>query len=570
MSGREVEGPLLSTVFSVPFRHVEIESRLRVLYHGAVNEISEASHLVAPREEPATLAAVDLGSNSFRMVIARVVGDGLQLVDRLREGVRLAAHLDEEQHISPEGRARALACLRKFGQRLRDLPDTSVRAVGTNTLRKAKDRERFLRDAEHALGHPIEVVSGQEEARLIFLGVAHSLGGGESARRLVIDIGGGSTEMVIGDGFDPVRAESLYMGCVGYTLTHFPKGKITAKRLDRAQTAASLELRAHDADFRRLGWEQAVGASGTILAITDILRQQGWSEQGVTAEGLGHLRQALLAAGHVDALDLEGLGRERARVLPGGFAILAAAFERLSIGRLIASPGAMREGLLYDLLGRLRHEDARDRTIQRFVEQYRVDVAQAARVEATALEFLEQAADAWSLDRAENRAFLSWASRLHEIGLAIAHGGFHKHGMYLLEHSDMSGFSFQNQRLLALLVRGQRRKLRVELFEDALPEARARQALRLCVLLRLACLLNRPRSDRRLPELRLRAKKTKLILSFPAGWLDEHPLTRADLEREVKYLKAAGLRLRVRTYDSEPFDSEIADSDEKPRIEEAS
>ena len=511
-------------------------------------------------DNPQTLAAVDLGSNSFRMVIARVVGDSLQLVDRLREGVRLAGHLDEHQHLTAAGRRRALDCLRRFGQRLRDLPSSSVRAVGTNTLRKARDRDRFLQDAEHALGHSIEIISGQEEARLIFLGAAHSLAGAETSRRLVIDIGGGSTELVVGDGFEPKRAESLYMGCVGYTLAHFPGGKITAKRLRKAQTAASLELRAHDAEFRRLGWDQAVGASGTARAIADILRQEGWSEVGITGAGLDRMRQALLSAGHVDALDLRGLGRDRAKVLPGGFAILATAFDRLGIESMRVSPGALREGVLYDLLGRMRHEDARDRTIQRLVEQYRVDTEQAVRVEATALDGLEQVADAWKLDRETCRAYLSWAARLHEIGLAIAHGGFHKHGMYIVEHSDMPGFSFQNQRIVALLVRGQRRKLDPALFTEAMAPGRAKTVLRLCVLLRLACLLNRPRSSRQLSELRLRAKGKRLRITVPDGWLDEHPLTGADLRREVKYLKAVKIRLQVKT--AEPVGTDDGPSEE--------
>ncbi|MCG8462607.1 MAG: Ppx/GppA family phosphatase, partial [Holophagales bacterium] len=392
------------------------------------------------------------------MVIARKVGEGIQLVDRLREGVRLAAYLDLDRRITVAGQERALACLRKFGQRIRDFPRGNVRAVGTNTLRKARNRDQFLKEAQKALGHPIDVVSGREEARLIFLGAAHSLAGNPS-KRLVLDIGGGSTEVVLGQGLEPRMVESLYMGCVSYTLAHFSGGKISARRMRKAETAARLELRSMKAPYRKAGWELAVGASGTVNAVAEILRLQGWSERGITPEGLERLRQELLLQGHVDDLSLAGLRRERARVLPGGLAILTAVFDSLKIDRMLVSPGAMREGVLYDLLGRLRHEDTRDHTIQLHVDQFNVDEEQASRVEQTALLLLAQAEKRWKLDPERSRAFLRWAARLHEIGLAVAHGGCHKHGAYLLQHSDLPGFSFQDQRILALLVRGQRRKL---------------------------------------------------------------------------------------------------------------
>ncbi|MEM9597272.1 MAG: exopolyphosphatase [Acidobacteriota bacterium] len=499
---------------------------------------------------PHMLAAVDLGSNSFRMVIARVVGDELQLVDRLREGVRLAAYLNRRQKLSVEGQHRALECLRKFGQRLREFPPGSVRAVGTNTLRKARNTPGMLQEAHRALGHPIEIVSGREEARLIFLGVCHSLAGGpEPERRLVVDIGGGSTECIVGKGFEPKRIESLYMGCVSYTLAHFPKGRIRAKYMRAAETAARLELRSPKADFKRLGWDRCVGASGTIQAVVEILRQNGWSDQGITPDGLARLRQTLLEHDHVDEIDLAGLRRDRARVLPGGVAILSAIFDSLRIERMLVASGAMREGVLYDLLGRLRHEDTRDRTIQRFVEQFRVDVEQAKRVEAIALDCLEQVAGDWKIDRKVGGAFLAWAAGLHEIGLTVAHAAYHKHGAYLVEHSDMPGFSYQNQRMLALLIRGHRRKLPKALFGEVLTERQAKKAMRLCMLLRLACVLTRSRSPRQLPDIRLRARGKSLRVAFPEGWLDQHPLTLADLRQEASYLKPAGLKLRVSILD---------------------
>ena len=490
------------------------------------------------------LAAVDLGSNSFRMVIARRVGDELRPVDRLREGVRLAECLDEHQRLSEVGIRRALGCLRKFGQRVRELPPGAVRVVGTNTLRKARDKAGFLRQAEKALGHPIEVISGQEEARLIYLGASHSMAGAED-QRLVVDIGGGSTECIVGRAFEPLRAESLYMGCVGYTLAHFPGGRISPRRMRRAETAARLELRPVKADFRKLGWQRALGASGTIQAIAGILRLEGWCEQGITLEGLERLRLALLGFEHVDDVALTGLRRERAKVLPGGLAILRAVFDSLRIEQMSVSQGALREGVLYDLLGRIRQEDARDRTIQRFIVQHYVDIEQAGRVERTALVLFEQVAEGWKIEAQQGRSFIRWAAQLHEVGLSIAHGGYHKHSAYLVEQSDMPGFSHPDQRLLALLVRGMRRQIPSHLFAE-LPKRRARFALRLCLLLRLAAVLNRSRSRRAMPEPILKCQKKKMALRFPDGWLEEHPLTRADLAQEAIYLRAAGYRLRVR------------------------
>jgi len=505
----------------------------------------EASGESGPGEETAsgTLAAVDLGSNSFRMVIARVVEQELQLVDRLREGVRLAASLDGEQNLSPEGQERALECLHKFGQRLRDIPPGNVRAVGTNTLRKARNREEFRERAEAALGHEIEVVSGQEEARLIYIGVANSQAGGIE-RRLVADIGGGSTELVIGQGFEPLITESLYMGCVSFTQQYFPDGKIDRQRFKAAQLAARLELRASAREFRETGWESCVGASGTIQAVVEILRGEGWSDFGITRKGLKKLRKALEAAGDVEKVSLKGLRRERARVLPGGVAILRALFKSLGIERMTVSSGAMREGLLYDLLGRIRQEDIRDHTVRRFMDQFRVDAEQAWRVERTAIELLERVAEPWGLDAEVGRSFLQWAARIHEIGLAIAHGGFHKHGAYLVANSDMPGFSFQDQLLLSLLVRAQRRKFPHALFQD-LPAERLDGALKLCVLLRLAIVLNRGRSRRPPPELELDAEGRDIALRLPENWFESHPLTVADLEQEARLLSKADFKLEL-------------------------
>ncbi|CAK0768688.1 Exopolyphosphatase [Gammaproteobacteria bacterium] len=494
-----------------------------------------------------TMAAVDLGSNSFHMIIARVVEGGLHTLDRMREMVRLGGGLDAEGNLDNASRIRAIHCLERFGQRLRGMPPGSVRAVGTNTLRQARNASAFLRQAREALGHPIEIIAGREEARLIYLGVSHSLPDTPN-NRLVIDIGGGSTELIIGESFEPKHRESLVMGCVSYSLRFFSQGILSPSAMRAAETAAAQELQVIRPKYRNIGWQTAIGSSGTINAIQDILRANRWSNDGITLQGLQTLRQALLAAGNLAALNLPGLQPERVPVLPGGVAILLAIFECLDIKQLTVSDGALREGLLYDLLGRLLDEDVRDRTIRALIRRYHVDLPQARRVERTALALLAQGGrgNSYTLPADEHHHMLSWAALLHELGLTIAHSGYHRHGAYVVDNSDMPGFSRPEQQFLAALIRGHRRRLPMELFE-ALPEGRFEAAWRLCVLLRLAVLLHRSRShDTTLPELNIHFKpdKRSLRLSFPEGWMDCNPLTQADLNEEVMYLKAAGIKLR--------------------------
>lgn len=495
-----------------------------------------------PLQDGDVLAAVDLGSNSFHMVIARVVNDELHIVDRHRERVQLAAGLGPGKQLNEEAQERALGCLARFGERLRDVHKRRVRAVGTNTLRKAKNAREFLERAREALGHRIEIIAGAEEARLIYLGVAHGFFDA-SNRRLVIDIGGGSTECIIGEGFEPLRASSLYMGCVAYTREYFADGKIDRERMARAQTAARLELQGIEHEFRQIGWDACVGASGTILAIREILRLNGWSKAGITMAGLRRLRKEMLRAGHASRLTtLPGLPEDRAPVIAGGLAILIATFESLGITTMRASTGALREGLLYDQLGRIRHEDVRHRTVRRYMDRYHVDEAQAERVEATSLHLLEQVAEDWKIPYDRGTRFLTWASRLHEIGQAISYSGYHKHGAYLLAHADLPGFSLEGQRMLAAMVRAHRRKFNKALFAD-LPPSRAFHAARLSILLRVAVLLNRARVGDPMTSVEARAKKKTLSLVLPAGWFDERPLTRLDLERERTLVEGAGFHL---------------------------
>ena len=503
-------------------------------------EISEAA---ASRPVPDILAAVDLGSNSFHMVVARYSHGQLVIIDRLREMVRLASGVEENGRLDKEVAARSLACLERVGQRLRAMHADNVRVVGTNALRLARRKQAFLERAREALGHPIEIISGREEARLIYSGVAHTMPS-EPGRRLVLDIGGGSTELIIGEGLSPLELESLQMGCVSSSECYFRDGKISAKRIARARLAARLELEPVQAAFRSRGWEQTAGSSGTIRAIGDALREMDPQATAITPAGIERLLARLAEAGSVRELKLSSITEERRPVFPGGIAILAEILEGLDIRELRVADGAMRDGLLYDMVGRFTDEDARERTVRAMQRRYHVDLAQAERIEATVLEFLRRTRAAWRLEAPLADLALKWAARLHEIGLDVSHSGYHRHGAYLLENADMPGFPRVEQHLLARRVGGHRRKLTLEGLDELIPPW-DRHAVHLILLLRLAVLLHRGRSPAAFPPIELVAKPRSLELAFPGRWLKDHPLTSADLQQEIDYLKPHGFRLRV-------------------------
>ena len=493
------------------------------------------------------MAAVDLGSNSFHMVVARMHHGQLTIIDRLREMVRLASGLSESGYLDNPSQDRALGSLRRFGQRLRDMQADKVRVVGTNTLRRARNASTFLVAAEEALGHPVEVISGIEEARLIYLGVSHHIEG-SAGRSLVLDIGGGSTELIIGEGFEPRRLESLAIGCVGLSREFFGDGKLSAKRFERARLAVRLELRPVVAGFRRLGWTTAVGSSGTIRAAADIAHELKLLETGITVPALEAIIAQMVKARDISSLELLTLGPERAPVFPGGIAILVEVLSSLGIEGMHISEGALREGLLYDMLGRLQHEDVRERTIRAMQLRYHVDDDQAERVESTALALLTGVEKPWGLGGDKYRPLLAWSARLHEIGLDIAHAKYHQHGGYLLANADLPGFVRREQQLLATLVGFHRRKLD-ELALEALPEDWRKPLFKLIVLLRLAALLNRARSPVELPPLALSGGSNRLTLKLPRVWIANNPLTQADLTQEQTFLEARGFELRIETRD---------------------
>lgn len=488
------------------------------------------------------VAAVDLGSNSFHLIVARLRHGELAVIDRLREPVRLGASLDENKRLTAAIRVQALECLGRFGQRVRHMPKGSVRAVGTNALRQARDAQPFLTAAARALGHPVEIIAGREEARLIYLGVAFGLAG-QDERRLVVDIGGGSTELIVGRGHRPVLRESLHIGCVSASHAWFPGGRIKAKRWREAVVEAELALEPVASQFRKAKWQRAIGASGSIRAVGTAVQGLGWCRRGITRAALRRLGERLLMAGDIESAELPGLAEDRKPVFTGGAAVLTAVFDLLGIEEMEISDHALREGVLYDLVGRIRRQDVRGEAVNAFALSWGVEHEHALRVRATALRLFDQVSGAWRLSRDGDRDLLGWAAQLHEVGLQIAHNQYHKHGAYIIANADLAGFSKTDQLRLAALVRGHRRKFS-ETYFDGLPEERIEPGLKLCMLLRLAVLLHRNRAPLRLPALSLRARDRKIRLALPRRWLERHPLTRADLEHEAGYLRGVfSLRL---------------------------
>jgi len=482
------------------------------------------------------LAAVDMGSNSFRLQVARVEGEQLYMLDGLREPVHLAAGLTPSKHLDTDAQQRALSALARFAERLRDLPKNAVRAVGTNSLRVAKNADDFIHQAEHVLGFPIEVISGLEEARLIYVGVAHGMPQSDE-NLLVMDIGGGSTEFIIGNGLNPIMMESLYMGCVSYSSRYFPDGQITKRQLESAELAARNELQTIISDYQGM-WQKAVGSSGTAKAIAEILESNGYSEGGITREGLEKLRTRLLKDGDVNKLDLQGLRPDRLASLAGGFAIMYAAFSELQIETMQPAISALREGVLYDLWGRFHDNDMREVTVQHFMTRYQVDFKQVERVtrlSATlAKQFLGEGASESSLQ------VLSWVASLHGIGIRVAHSGYHKHTAYILANADMPGFSKKEQArlsMLALAHRGSLKKLQ-GLLNDT-------EDIAIAISLRLAVMFYRNRSDVVLPEMKVDFNGKKCRLDLDPEWLEQNPLTETALMEEVKQWKPLGINLQL-------------------------
>jgi exopolyphosphatase/guanosine-5'-triphosphate,3'-diphosphate pyrophosphatase len=495
-----------------------------------------------PDPQLETYAAIDLGSNSFHMLVARREHGELRVLDRIKEMVRLGGGLDKKGNLEPRVQQRALDCLSRFGQRLRGIPAKNIRAAGTQTFRRSKHADEFLLAAETALECPIDIIAGREEARLIYLGVTQWVAG-EEQKQLVMDIGGGSTELIIGEHFDPVEMESLQFGCVSVTNRFFANGKITGKSLKRAQRAVAAELQEIQSVYRKAGWQTAIGSSGTIRSAASMCEANGWCKKGITSKALEKLKQKVLSFKTISEVEIDGLSERRQPVIIGGLAILLACFKALHIEELVISPFALREGLLHDMLGRLEHRDPRDKAVKALMTRFAVDPAQVERVRRTALEIFDQLSPDQPISH-PHRTLLAWAAELHETGLALSHNSYQQHSAYLVEASDMAGFSHQEQLFLAVLVGFQRRDI-PEDYAARLPK-RLYKPLRITLLcMRLAWIFCRTREDEALRSLRIKLVDTTVHLALPARWMEAHPLTVADLEYEQQALQMTGLDLQI-------------------------
>jgi len=498
-----------------------------------------------PYQIPTSVAAVDLGSNSFHMIICSLKDGKLQTIDRLREMVQLAAGLDSHRNLDQPTQQNALACLERFGQRIKNFPPNSVSIVGTNTLRTAKNAQQFISKAEKALGHPIHVISGIEEARLIYQGVAHSMAGSAN-HRFVMDIGGGSTEYIIGQHSIPHTKESLSMGCITLSQHFFEKGKISRKNFKKATLYAEQHLEPFQNKFHSRNWQEAIGASGSLKAISNILQTSGWSNNGITREGLEQLVVHLLKLNHYEEIQFPTLSLERKPVFIGAVAIVYATFRAFNIEQMTISDGALREALIYDLLGRIYNHDIRSETSRMIAERYHTDRKHSEQIKETTQYIVGKLAEhPCFFDNPACLQFLEWAADLHEIGLEIAHSHFHKHSAYIIENGDLAGFSKQDQLILSKLVRSQRKKFSPERFTE-LPGVWQENTAIMAIVFRLATLLHRSRHNSR-PDFKISIENRNIVLTFPKQWLEQSPLTQADLEQETQYLKEAKFNLIFET-----------------------
>ncbi len=446
-----------------------------------------------PMQSGTRLAAVDLGSNSFRLEIARLELGQLQRTEYHKETVRQGAGLDADRQLSLDAMQRGWNCLARFAERLAGFKPSQVRVVATQTLREARNRDEFLTVAEQTLGFPIDVISGREEARLIYQGVVHLLPQSDE-RRLVLDIGGRSTELIIGQGYTPVTMESYRVGSVAWSMRYFGDGVMTAKHFERAEIAAKAVLDDAMSTHGRRHWDKAYGCSGTVGAIADTLLLAGRvpDRYQITRDGLDWMRDKLVKAHKFDAIKLEGIKDERKAVIAGGLAVLRALFDLLDIDQLQYAYGALRHGALYDMLDR-QHEktDVRAAAVTALAAKFSADAAQGKRVSRTAMHlFAQLAPNLKKNQREEAQRQIDWAARLHEIGSRISHADPHKHGAYILDHADVAGFAMHEQHALSQLVLGHRGKLRKleSRFGDAM-------FMRQLLALRLAVILCHARQD---------------------------------------------------------------------------
>lgn len=490
---------------------------------------------------PDTIAAIDLGSNSFHLLVAKPESGNLLIIDQIKEMIQLGAGLDQSDRLTEDASKRALECLHRFGQRISNIPVNGIRAVATGALRKAVETESFLEKAKELLGHEIEIISGAEEARLTYIGVSHNIPDA-SGRRMIIDIGGASTEVVLGERFDPLMVQSFDIGSATLTQMFFPNGEITRKALKKARLFVMMELEPYAESYKELGWGEIIGTAGTIKAVEKIINKIEQVDQEISLAALDKLVDEVSQLSHFDELKFDGLKDTRRSSFVAGLMILKAIFDVFKFEKMKVSNAALREGILYDLIGRDQQKDVRLKTISDMAQRYSVDVKQANHVEQTSTGLLDQVAEAWGLDNSECASLLSWVSKIHEVGLTISHSQYHKHSEYILKNSVLLGFSRHEQQILSTLVRLQRSGYHPDLIAN-LPLYWQDKVAKLAILLRLSVLMHRSRNYKRHVDPVIKVEKQSVSLTFPEGYLEQHPLTLADLEAEKKVLGNAKLEL---------------------------
>ncbi|MBD3125295.1 MULTISPECIES: guanosine-5'-triphosphate,3'-diphosphate diphosphatase [Citrobacter] len=475
-------------------------------------------------------AAIDLGSNSFHMLVVREVAGSIQTLTRIKRKVRLAAGLNSDNVLSAEAMERGWQCLRLFAERLQDIPQSQIRVVATATLRIAVNADEFIAKAQEILGCPVQVISGEEEARLIYQGVAHTTGGAD--QRLVVDIGGASTELVTGSGAQTTSLFSLSIGCVTWLERYFTNRNLAQENFDEAEKAAREVLRPVADKLRFHGWKVCVGASGTVQALQEIMMAQGMDER-ITLAKLQQLKQRAIHCGRLEELEIEGLTLERALVFPSGLAILIAIFTELNIQCMTLAGGALREGLVYGMLHLPVDQDIRSRTLRNIQRRFMVDTDQANRVTQLAVHLLEQVKDEWHLE-AISRELLQSACQLHEIGLSVEYKQAPLHAAWLVRNLDLPGFTPAQKKLLATLLLNQTNPVDLSSLhqQNAVPP---RIAEHLCRLLRLAIIFAARRRDDLVPHITLQAQDENLTLTLPEGWLEHHPLGTELIDQEIQW-----------------------------------
>ncbi|WP_339722765.1 exopolyphosphatase [uncultured Paraglaciecola sp.] len=488
------------------------------------------------------VAALDIGSNSFHLVVARIVAGSVQILHRVKQKVRLGDGLGTDGLLSEEAMQRGLDTLKVIAESLQDFEPESVRVVATHALRKASNAKAFLKAAKKVFPFPIEIISGAEEARLIYQGVAHT--NHQQGQRLVVDIGGGSTEFIIGEGFETKALRSLQMGCVSYTNRFFKTGELKQKAFYKAITSAQQELEMIDKKYKQIGWKTCIGTSGTIKIIIELAAQLDSTnrENHVCLTDLLTLMELCCVAGNSKDLQIQGITDDRRPVFAAGLAILIAAFKSLDIQEMEFSQDALREGVLYEMEEHLTHPDIRQRSAESLATRYDVDVEQAKRVLTTTMSLHQQCKKAWKIDDKELKNMLAWAALLHEVGLQINTRGIQRHSGYILQNIELPGFGQEQQNLLATLARFYRKKIKVAEIPEFTLLAQD-QVYKLIALLRLGVLLNIKRQDDILPEFSVQAEGDKIHIQFPDAWLEQKPVFGADIESESEYIKELGLQL---------------------------